>query len=252
MGLTVHHQRRFDAIAREVIRGSPGVCFLLLDCDLRIRAASSAYEQVTLRNHGELFGQFVFDAFPDNPNDPQASGTSNLAVSLETAMRSGRTHNMRIQRYDIRDPAAPEKFLPKVWSPTNSPLLDHGELMGVVHRVEEISESRGVLAEMAREVDQGDSWTCAELLHTLAAISEVENSRHFERQQALAGENEQLWRAIETRDTIGQAKGMLMERFNIDADRAFGLLTRLSQETNTRVEEIARNLVQAERPPRSG
>ena len=58
-------------------------------------------------------------------------------------------------------------------------------------------------------------------------------------------------RAIATRDMIGQAKGMLMERFNIDADRAFGLLTRLSQETNTRVEEIARNLVQTPRPPRS-
>lgn len=45
---------------------------------------------------------------------------------------------------------------------------------------------------------------------------------------------------------------MLMERFNIGADRAFCLLKRLSQETNTRVEEIARNLVQAESPLRSG
>lgn len=50
-----------------------------------------------------------------------------------------------------------------------------------------------------------------------------------------------MMRAIATRDMIGQAKGMLMERFNIDADRAFGLLTRLSQETDTRVESIARN-----------
>jgi hypothetical protein len=234
-----------------MVRATSGVCFLLLDYDLRIRAASSAYEQATLREHGELSGQLVFDAFPDNPNDPQANGTSKLAASLETAMRSGHTDNMWIQRYDIRNPAAPEEFLPKVWSPTNSPLLDHGELVGVVHRVEEISESRAVLAEMARAVDQGDSWTCAELIHTFQAISDVENARNIERQQALVTENAQLSRAIETRDTIGQAKGVLMERFDVDADGAFKLLVKLSQDTNTRVEQIAHKLVALEHPPRS-
>jgi hypothetical protein len=248
----MQYQRRFDVIAREMVRGSPGVSFLLVDCDLRIRAASPAYEQVTLREHGELPGQFLFDAFPDNPNDPQASGTSNLAASLETTMRSGHTHNMRVQRYDIRDPAAPERFLPKVWSPTNSPLLDHGELVGVVHRVEEIAESEQVLAEIARVVDEGDSWSAPELLHTFAAVCAVENARHVDRQQALVAENEQLWRAIETRDTIGQAKGMLMERFNIDADSAFKLLAKLSQDTNTRVEHVAHKLVEVDHPPPSG
>jgi hypothetical protein len=233
-----------------MVRESSGVAFLLLDRGLRIRAASRAYERVTLREHGELTGQFLFDAFPDNPNDPQADGTSNLAASLETSMRGGHTDNMRIQRYDIRDPADPEKFLPKVWSPSNSPLLDHDELMGVVHCVEEISDSSQLLAEMERAVAEGDPWTCNELLHTFAAISTVENTRHFERQQALVAETEQLWRAIETRDTIGQAKGMLMERFDIDAAGAFELLVRLSQNTNTRVEQIAHMLIETYHPPR--
>jgi len=80
----------------------------------------------------------------------------------------------------------------------------------------------------------------------------VETGPYLRRQQALATENQQMMRAIATRDMIGQAKGMLMERFNIDADRAFGLLTRLSQETDTRVESIARNLVETARSPRSG
>ncbi|WP_131806002.1 hypothetical protein [Mycobacterium alsense] len=42
MGLTVHYQRRSDAIARDMTRGSSSVCFPLLDRDLRIRAASRA------------------------------------------------------------------------------------------------------------------------------------------------------------------------------------------------------------------
>jgi AmiR/NasT family two-component response regulator len=118
--------------------------------------------------------------------------------------------------------------------------------------VKEVSRSKQLLDEVARDVDHGVAWDPADLLHTLEAVSAVETGLHLRRQQALATENEQLMRAIATRDMIGQAKGMLMERFNIDADRAFGLLTRLSQQTNTRVEEIARTLVKTERPPRSG
>ncbi|MCK8645593.1 ANTAR domain-containing protein [Mycobacterium colombiense] len=247
----MRNQDRFDVIARKMVRGASGVCCVLLDRDLRIRAASKDYERVTLRGHRELPGQYLFDAFPDNPKDPHADGTAKLASSLETAMRSGHPHTMRMQRYDIPDPAAPDEFLPKVWSPTNSPLLDHGELVGVVHTVREVSQSRQLLDEVARDVDHGVPWDPADLLHTLEAVSAVESGRHRRRQQELATENRQLMRAIATRDMIGQAKGMLMERFNIDADRAFGLLTRLSQETNTRVEEIARNLVQTPRPPRS-
>lgn len=251
VGNAVRNQVQFDAIARELVQRVSGVCCLLLDRDLRIRAASRAYERVTLREHNELPGQYLFDAFPDNPKDPRSDGTSKLASSLEIAMSSGHVHKMRMQRYDIPDPAGHDEFLPKVWSPTNSPLLDHGELVGVVHCVTEVSESRRLLAEVARDVDRGDLWDPADLLHTFEAVSAVETGRHVQRQQSLALENKQLMRAIETRDLIGQAKGVLMERFNVDADGAFGLLIRLSQETNTRVERIARTLVQTDRPPRS-
>lgn len=230
-------------------RSSSGVSFLLLDRDLRIRAASVAYEQVTLREPGELPGQFLFDAFPDNPNDPQANGTANLAASLETVMRTRDAHDMRIQRYDVRDPVSPDQFVPKVWCPTNAPLVDHGELVGVAHRVEEVSESKQMLAEMARVAGQGGSWTPAQVLHTLEAINAAECARLGERLQAVVAENRQLRRAIETRDTIGQAKGMLMERFDIDAAGAFELLVKLSQDTNARVEQIALKLVEIDHPP---
>jgi AmiR/NasT family two-component response regulator len=62
----------------------------------------------------------------------------------------------------------------------------------------------------------------------------------------MAQEIGQLRRALETRDIIGQAKGMLMERFDIDAAAAFDLLVRLSQSSNTPVAEIAQKLVKLE------
>ena len=62
---------------------------------------------------------------------------------------------------------------------------------------------------------------------------------------ALRGAQEQhLLRAgLTTRDLIGQAKGMLMERYRIPADRAFALLIWLSQDNNVRLAEIAAQVV---------
>jgi len=54
---------------------------------------------------------------------------------------------------------------------------------------------------------------------------------------------EQLTAAIDTRDLIGQAKGILMERYNLDADQAFRLLTRISQHTNHKIRTLAQELV---------
>jgi GAF domain-containing protein len=58
-------------------------------------------------------------------------------------------------------------------------------------------------------------------------------------------ERENLQVALNSRDVIGQAKGMVMERYAINADEAFALLARLSQETNTKVAEVARKVVEA-------
>jgi hypothetical protein len=50
----------------------------------------------------------------------------------------------------------------------------------------------------------------------------------------------QLGHALETRDVIGQAKGILMERFTVDDDEAFRLLVTSSQDTNMKLVEVAR------------
>lgn len=52
----------------------------------------------------------------------------------------------------------------------------------------------------------------------------------------------QFQSALASRDIIGQAKGILMGRFNITALQAFELLKRLSQERNTKLADIAHQL----------
>lgn len=49
--------------------------------------------------------------------------------------------------------------------------------------------------------------------------------------------------ALSTRDVIGQAKGVIMERFKVDGARAFQLLTKLSQDSNVKLIDIAKQLV---------
>ncbi|MCV7236417.1 hypothetical protein BST20_24630 [Mycobacterium branderi] len=60
--------------------------------------------------------------------------------------------------------------------------------------------------------------------------------------------DEQFRSALASRDIIGQAKGMLMERYRIDAVAAFDLLRRLSQESNVPLAQIAQQVVHADHP----
>lgn len=56
---------------------------------------------------------------------------------------------------------------------------------------------------------------------------------------------EQLTEAMHTRDLIGQATGILMERLDIDAAAAFESLVRASQRENVKLRDLARRIVGA-------
>ena len=54
-----------------------------------------------------------------------------------------------------------------------------------------------------------------------------------------------LARSVATRQLIGQAQGILMERHKITADQAFGLLVRVSQHRNHKLRDVADDLVRS-------
>jgi GAF domain-containing protein len=49
--------------------------------------------------------------------------------------------------------------------------------------------------------------------------------------------------ALDSRTTIGQAQGVLMERYAVDADQAFAILRRYSQAKNIRLVKVAQQLI---------
>lgn len=66
---------------------------------------------------------------------------------------------------------------------------------------------------------------------------------------AAARQQDNLRRAIDARHLIGQAQGILMERFDIDAERAFAVLRRYSQDSNIKLRTIAEQVVSGRQLP---
>lgn len=58
----------------------------------------------------------------------------------------------------------------------------------------------------------------------------------------------QFKRALASRDTIGQAKGMIMERYGVNAVQAFEVLRKLSQDANVPLIKVATELVEKTHP----
>jgi GAF domain-containing protein len=81
------------------------------------------------------------------------------------------------------------------------------------------------------------------------AVAEV-LGRHASIALSSAREEESLWQAIEARTLIGRAQGILMERFDLDDEGAFEVLRRHSQNTNTKLNEVARTLIRSRTLPR--
>src|SRR5579863_5926662 len=125
---------------RALFQSAPGL-FLVLTPDLNIVAVSDAYLRATMTRREEILGRGIFDVFPDNPDDPAATGVLNLRASLLRALQDKMPDTMAVQKYDIRKPESEGgQFEERFWSPVNSPVLgDDGEVLYVIHRVEDVT-----------------------------------------------------------------------------------------------------------------
>ncbi|MFG1815498.1 GAF and ANTAR domain-containing protein [Kribbella sp. NPDC049174] len=75
-------------------------------------------------------------------------------------------------------------------------------------------------------------------------------ARHASVAVATARNEESMAQAVDARKLVGQAMGILMERHGLDGDRAFAILKRYSQDTNTKLRDVAQELIDTRRLPR--
>src|ERR1017187_1110327 len=138
---------------RALFNAVPGLYLVLLPDDpvFTIAAVNKAYAAATLTSPDEIIGQGLFDIFPDNPDDPNASGVENLRASLRQVIATRAKHAMAVQKYDIQRPEG--GFEERFWSPLNAPLLgENGELEFIIHRVENVTE---LVALRKRDAEHG-------------------------------------------------------------------------------------------------
>ncbi|MEV4511171.1 ATP-binding protein [Dactylosporangium sp. NPDC049525] len=204
---------------RALFEASPGL-FLVLDRELRIVAATDAYLSATMTRRSEILGRGIFEVFPDNPDDPGASGVSNLRASLDR-VRSGRVPDtMAVQKYDVQRPAsAGGGFEVRYWSPRNVPVLgSDGQLAFIVHRVEDVTE-------FVRLQQEGDA--ARQLSSDLA-------QRTQQMQAEILRRSEELAVAVRALRAADKAKNEFLSRAShelrtpLNAILGFGDLLRLS------------------------
>src|SRR5581483_1404789 len=120
---------------------APGL-YLVLDPSFTIIAASDAYLRATMTERARILGRDLFEVFPDNPDDPSATGTRNLRASLERVLKQKAADTMAVQKYDIRKPESEGgAFEERYWSPRNIPVFDgDARLVAIIHRVEDVTE----------------------------------------------------------------------------------------------------------------
>jgi GAF domain-containing protein len=120
------------------------------------------------------------------------------------------------------------------WPRYSAAVVEIGVLSGLSFKLYTADRTAGALNLFSFKInafDAEDETTGVVLAaHAAAAILA---SRH----------GEQLQSALSTRDRIGQAKGIIMERFGVDDLKAFEMLRRLSQDSNTRLIDVAQRVI---------
>src|SRR5688572_19884062 len=124
-----------------LFEASPDVLLVLLPDAPRYTmvGATQARLKATHTTRADTIGRGLFELFPDNPDDPEATGASNLRASLDRVIATREPDTMAVQKYDIRGPDG--TFQAKYWSPKNIPVLGaSGEISYILHRVEDVTE----------------------------------------------------------------------------------------------------------------
>jgi serine phosphatase RsbU (regulator of sigma subunit) len=156
----------------------------LLTTDLVFQDVNEAFLSMSGHPREQVIGRYLFDVFPDNPNDPAATGMRNLYASLRRVAATGERDSMALQRYDVEDPERPGVWQERYWSPVNVPVLaPDGTVALLLHRVEEVTElvrARGVRSGDRAQVLEAELFTRARELQEVNELLRKAHTRERE------------------------------------------------------------------------
>ncbi|MEX3314908.1 response regulator [Sulfitobacter sp. PS-8MA] len=132
---------------QKILEAAPSP-FMLLDHELRVVWANTAYLEVTDRDADKLFGRNVMDEFP---SDPESESGRMIRGSFERVLRDGVADHLPIIPYPITD--AQGEIRERFWSATHTPILDsEGEVEFILQHTQDITEVYDSRSEDGRAV----------------------------------------------------------------------------------------------------
>ena len=144
------------------------------------------------------------------------------------------------ETFQIDDMGADEHY-PR-WSRAVAEQTDIRSSLSLQLFTDENQESLGALNLYSPQPDAFDAEARGEGLAFAAQAAVAVRSAQTE---------ENLRSGMATRNLIGMAQGILIERLRLTPDQAFAVLSRLSQESNTKLRDVARRLVETGEIPGS-
>jgi signal transduction histidine kinase len=169
---------------RNLFESAPAL-YLVLSPKLEIVCVSNAYLMATKTSRDEIVGRIIFDVFPDNPDDPTATGVGNLRASLHRVLENKVADTMAVQKYDIPIPASEGGgFEERYWSPINTPVFGaSNQIEYIIHKVEDVTEFIK-LKQRRNEQDQ--------LTEELKSKADTMETEVFKRAQEIQEANQKL------------------------------------------------------------
>ncbi len=151
--------------------------------------------------------------------------------ALQHALGEGPSLHVVAQQVTVGDHLRNEQRWPRYVAGA----LEHGVKAQLGIRLYVEDETLGILNLYSTEKETIDPEVvrAAELFATHAALA-----------LGRARREEELTAALHSRRVIGMALGLVMERFSLDQERAFDYLTRVSQQSNVKLRDIALEMVE--------
>lgn len=123
---------------QQVFDQMPGMC-LVLDPAFIIVAQNREHARATLTTDKPVVGRFLFDVFPDNPNNSSAVGVAAVRQSLMYVLKNRETDIMPVVRYDIQPPTG--SYQTRYWKIVNAPILGpDGYVQWIINRADDVTD----------------------------------------------------------------------------------------------------------------